>query len=378
MRKTALGLCLILCLLLTGCTAWLDGSYSSVQPHTERNQPTDDQTLTVSNYQELRSALSSLVRTGSETVLINVAQMDQDQVSMIMDRAIWNIMETDPVGAYAVDAITYEQGTNSGQPALAVTVTYNHNRSELKNLLQANGMDEARALIAEALAQCEAKLVMQVSRYSSVDLNQFVQDYMDENPDLIMELPQLTVNIFPESGTSRVVELVFNYQSSRESLRSMQARVRPLFTSAELYVSGNGTEHDKYTLLYAFLMERNEYSFDTSLTPSYSLLVHGVGDSKAFATVYAAMCRRAGLECQVVTGTCDGSPLFWNILCQDGVYYHVDLLRSNQAGELVLLSDADMTGYVWDYSAYPQCIAPEPEPTEPSTEPKPPSEPEEG
>ena len=44
-------------------------------------------------------------------------------------------------------------------------------------------------------------------------------------------------------------------------------------------------------------MERYDYRIETSITPAYSLLRHGVGDSRAFAVVYAAMCQQAGLEC---------------------------------------------------------------------------------
>ena len=82
---------------------------------------------------------------------------------------------------------------------------------------------------------------------------------------------------------------------------------------------------------------------------------HGVGDSKAFASVYAAMCTKAGLDCQVISGTRAGEPWFWNIICEDGVYYHVDLLRCYREGGYRKQGDTDMTGYVWDYTAYPVC-----------------------
>ena len=72
--------------------------------------------------------------------------------------------------------------------------------------------------------------------------------------------------------------------------------MKPVFESAVLYVSGDGAEKQKFSQLYAFLMERFDYKVETSITPAYSLLRHGVGDSRAFATVYAAMCRLAGLE----------------------------------------------------------------------------------
>ena len=116
-------------------------------------------------------------------------------------------------------------------------------------------------------------------------------------------------------------------------------------------------------------MERTDYQLETSITPAYSLLRHGVGDSKAFAMIYSAMCREAGLECRVVTGSRDGEPWVWNLICTDGVYYHVDLLRSLSAGRLQRMTEEDMRGYVWGYTAYPDAgPAYQEEPTQPEQE----------
>ena len=206
---------------------------------------------------------------------------------------------------------------------------------------------------------------MRVEQFQNMDFTQFVEDFAADHPNYVMEHPKLTVSMYPQTGNDRVVEIRFTYQNSREDLRSMQSVVRPLFTSAELYVTWNEPEAERYAQLYSFLMERNEYKVETSITPSYSLLIHGVGDSKAFATVFSAMCRQSDMECMVVSGTCNGESLFWNIICIDGVYYHLDLLASNARGEFTPLLDADMGGYVWDYSAYPACVLPDTEaPTE--------------
>ena len=143
--------------------------------------------------------------------------------------------------------------------------------------------------------------------------------------------------------------------------------MKPVFEAAELYVSGDGAERQKYSQLYGFLMERFDYTVETSITPAYSLLHHGVGDSRAFATVYAAMCRRAGMECLMVTGTRSGEPWVWNIIQVGGIYRHVDLLQCSVQGRFQEKTDAEMSGYVWDYSAYPECpVIRLPEPSDPT------------
>ena len=139
----------------------------------------------------------------------------------------------------------------------------------------------------------------------------------------------------------------------------MQGQISPMFRSAVLYVSGDAEDNRKLSQLFSFLMERFDYKLETSITPSYSLLRHGVGDAKAFAVVYAAMCRAAGLNCQVVTGTRAGEPWYWNLVEDNGIYFHVDLLQSSADGAFTEKTDDMMAGYVWDYSEYPASRLPE-------------------
>jgi hypothetical protein len=207
--------------------------------------------------------------------------------------------------------------------------------------------------------------VLRVGDYKDLDFVQLVSDFAMENPDVAMELPQVTVSVYPQEGTDRVVDIRFAYQTARDTLYTMRDYVEPVFRSAALYVSSEEeSDSVKFARLYTFLKERNDYQVKTSIVPAYSLLRYGVGDSKAFAVVYAAMCRQAGLECHVVTGTRNGEPWYWNIVRNGELYSHVDLLCCREQGAFHSHSDGEMTGYVWDYSAYPVCLEPEPEPEE--------------
>lgn len=357
MRKILVVLLVIAVLALGGCASWMDGSYVSVTPYQGPSPQEDQKMLSASDYLQLRNVMVEMVESGRESGLISVSGMEQNLITHYMNQAITHVTRENPIGAYAVDQISYELGTTSGQNALAVSITYNHNRAEIRRIKECDSMEAVSKQIALALNNCEAGVVLLINSYRETDFTQHVRDYADDYPELVMELPQVTVNMYPEKGSVRLVELQFTYQTSRESLRDMQNRVKPLFDSARLYVSGDASESEKYAQLYAFLMERATYEIQTSITPSYSLLHHGVGDSRAFAVVYAAMCRWAGLDCMVVSGTVDGEPRFWNIICCDGVNYHLDLLRCNEQGQMNICADDQMQGYVWDYSAYPACGA---------------------
>ena len=164
----------------------------------------------------------------------------------------------------------------------------------------------------------------------------------------------MTWAIYPETGDSRVVELRFTYRNDRAKLLEMQDYVSPIFAASTLNVRGEAEESVKFSRMYSFLMERTDYQVRPSVTPAYSLLRDGYGDSRAFADVFGAMCRRAGLACETVTGTRSGEPWSWNIIREDGVYYHVDLLRSANGDGFHKLTAAEMKYYAWDLSAYPQ------------------------
>lgn len=352
-RLIALLICVVT--VLSGCSTWMDGEYASVKPHTRHEYQQGQAAVAVEDYQQLRSQLEKMVESGTTSGVIIVEVLDKDQLDSYMQKAISYVMQNNPIGAYAVSNIGYDVGSVTGTTAIAVDIAYNINPTDVQRIQRVSGISAARERIASSLNQCDPGLVILIDDYADTDFAQLVQDYALENPATVMEIPQVTVGIYPDSGNDRVVSLQFTYQSSRASLRSMQSYVLPVFSSAALYVTGEGEEILKYTQLFSFLMERNTYTVQTSLTPAYSLLRHGVGDSRAFATVYAAMCRRAGLDAYTVTGTRAGEPWCWNIICVNGVYYHVDLLRSHRSGGLRRLTDGEMSGYVWDYTAYPSC-----------------------
>ena len=351
MKQRWICLALVLALMLGGCS-WMDGSYVSITPHEEQTSGIQSGTLYAQNYSQLRKLMVELVEDGSQSAVIHVPDYDQSQLEEGLESAVRYISSVLPVGAYSIDKVEYEIGVSGGQPAVSVNISYLHSRSELRKIRSAKDMDEAKKFVEEALENCVGSLVLYVEKFEQMDLELLVQDFAEANPNLVMEVPRLSVGYYPEQGPSRVIELMFTYQTNREALRNMQGQVQRVFASASLYI-GQDDEAQKYAQLFSFLTERFAYQLETSITPSYSLLCHGVGDSRAFAMVYASMCGRANLECSIVSGTKNGEPWYWNLICEDGIYYHVDLIESRESGQLVKLSDDQMAGYVWDYSAYP-------------------------
>ncbi len=343
---------LSICLLFCGCSLWRDGSYVSVTPNHTAGDNYSDGKLQVASNRQMQDALTEMVEEGILEAVVYVSGMSDTQLHSAIDNAIEYATGINPIGAYAVKEITYDVGTNMGRTAVALNITYNQNRAKILQIRQAENMEDVQTLICATLDNCDSGIVLRVKDFADLDLMQLVQNYVHLYPQKCMEMPQVSVAFFPEEGKERVIEISFSYQTNRESLRAMQRSVKDVFKSAQLYINYDAENERKYIQLYTFLMERYSYTLETSITPAYSLLCHGVGDSKAFATVYAAMCRQVDLDCSVISGTRAGEAWHWNVIKVGDTYYYIDLMACHQSDGFTLKTADEMTGYVWDYSAF--------------------------
>lgn len=352
--KKMIGLILAMSILLSGCSVWMNGSYSSVVPHTEPDAQVNTTAASVANYYQTKTSLISMIMNSAETAVFTILYESETDAERDMQAAIQDVCETNPYAVYAVEGIRYEMGSSNGQSAFRVQITYLQNKVDLKTIRTVKNMEDVTALIAEQLNDCSAGVVFYCESWGEKDYEQIVADYALANPHKVIEQPEITVNIYPENAMRQIIELKFNYQTSRASLRTMQSYVAVVFSSAESYVDDDAVGIDRCLQIYNFLMNRYPvYEIQTSITPAYSLLRHGVGDERAFSIVYAAMCQWLGVDCEVVTGTCGGELWTWNVVRVDGAYYHIDLLDNREKGEFYAYTGEEMFGYVWDYSQYP-------------------------
>ena len=353
MRKI-LALCLVACMLLSGCASLFDGSYLSVTPHSGGSNVPISRIVYAKNYAQLCQALRDVVHSGATDILISVADYYQASLQEDVKRAVETVWAEDPIAAYAIDEMIYEIVTNQGQPAVVVDISYVHDQTEIQKIQEITQLEDAKSILAAELSRYSTGVVLYAKNLSGLDYAQLVEDFGAMYPEVVMETPRVVVNLYPQEGQEQVVELKFTYQHSRDVIRQMQEKVALFFESASLYVSGVTNEREKTVRLYALLMESFEsFTLETSITPAYSLLIYGVGDSKAFANVFSAMCRQAGLECTTVSGARQGQAWHWNLVKVGGAYYHLDLLACHRSGAFRLLTDDQMSGYVWDYSAHP-------------------------
>ena len=218
MRRIVVWVLLIgIIMSLTGCSIFSE-TYVSQQPHLGTNHTGQSGQQIASSYPEILYALSTLISQGETSGVIILSELSEQVALSYMKAAVKNLLQQDPVAAYAVDNIDYDMGTNAGRIAVAVKMNYSRSRADIAAIKAVKDMSEAEDLIGQSLEQAVGSVTFCVDDYQRVDFTALVQSYSDQNPAMVMETPQVMSAVYPHTGQRRLVELTFTYQNSREDL----------------------------------------------------------------------------------------------------------------------------------------------------------------
>ncbi|MGN1306214.1 MAG: transglutaminase domain-containing protein [Faecousia sp.] len=372
---TAFFLLLGLFFSLTACNgAWIKDESLTVRDHVEQSMPEpapteEEQPPVVTGRNELRGAVLSFIRDWTEHGTILVRNYDGD-ISADLSETVRYATEEEPIGAFAVDYADYELTGTAKEGEISLRIVFRRSAAEVDAIVTVNGNNSAFLKIQQALVNYDTALTLRIRNYEPTDFAAYIRSYCIEHPELVTALPELSAEVYPLEGETRILELHFVYPAERETLRLLQSMVTTTLSSASSYVRTGKDDASRATLLFRFLTERFDYTItqEEPTMPAYSLLCENVAHSLSFASVFYSECLTANLECRIVTGTLDGAARYWNLLCLDGDYYYVDLMRSLELEEteLQLLTTKELTeaGYLWDVSAYPATPEPEEQPPE--------------
>lgn len=346
MKRTAwIAVIILLCVLCSGCDAWMSGEYLSVTPHEAQTADYADRVIEVTSYTQLRNAVENIVRTGSDNGIISISAFNKGTIHFYVDTAISNVIENTAFGSYAVEKITYEIGTNRGVSVVACKVHYRpgyRHPSQIRQITDAQQLSEA---VIEALEGLDKSLLIYMEQYEKLDIEQLVRDYAAQYPERIVEYPEVTVHVYPEKGAERIVEIAFGYQTDQVVLQQMRSKVAESLSGAEGCVRGLTDATEIYGQLFSYLTENYRYTSNTSQMPLYQVLVKGEGNEQALSEVYQLLCARVAKGCKTITGTKDGKPWTWNAVQIRGRYYEVDLLQCLNDGVFSLLTDEQLSAY---------------------------------
>lgn len=205
-------LALALC-LLTGCSALLERTYSTAEPHSSKFWESEAAgTLRAENHQDVVNDLLLLVGRHQDTATLRLYEFESDlAVADTLERAAAEVQQETPMGAYAVEYITTSSHAQRGYYEVAVRIGYRRTLEQVQAVVNATSPEALYSLLADALDQEKTELAVRMSYWGPNG-----QDRVEEAMLQLREERALTetvpwvVNYYPAGGNPGLVEFLLD------------------------------------------------------------------------------------------------------------------------------------------------------------------------
>ncbi len=205
-------LLLALC-LLTGCSALLERTYSTAEPHSSKFWESEAAgTLRAENHQDVVNDLLLLIGQHTESATLRLYNFESDiSVADTLEGATTEIQQETPMGAYAVEYITASSRAQRGYYEVAVRISYRRTLEQLQAVVNATSPEALYSLLAAALDSGKTELAVRMG-YWGEDGGSRVEDAISqlrEERELTETVPWV-VNYYPGAGNPGLVEFLLD------------------------------------------------------------------------------------------------------------------------------------------------------------------------
>ena len=343
-------------LLLSGCSSMLSREYTEIAVH--NTAPTTEgntSTLRAESYQELVNALIYLISQHDETGSIRL-YFDSEDVESELENACLEVVQESPLGAYAVEYIKPSVSFVVSYYQADLQIQYRRTREQISSIVSATGTSAIRSELENALDTFSEECVLRISYFSEDEnyIRALFQEAYYSTPGAALDLPELSVTIYPDTGRQRIVEILLTYHLDIDELvrrkdlleltcQEMLQSIRPLSGDRQLSATAQA------------VLDAGGYLSDGGNT-AYHALLEGGADSEGLALAMALACQELGTDFQVVQGTFNDQEHFWLAASTQEGWRHLDLSRWSGQGELFFTDqELENLGYEWNRERVPAC-----------------------
>lgn len=367
-------LAVVLSLMLGACATLIEGEYEEVTIHTEdpsgEEQDHDAEIISVGNDSALKNAIINMVQNRTESATLRLENYDSAVAADILYQAISEVQNT-PLGAYAVKHISDSNPVQLSYYQVDLKILYKRTQEEMDSIVTVNTQEAAENKILEVVEENGSYVAIMgpAAIASESVVSNLFERYYYSSPLSVVSLPAVTSTVYPNTGSSRILELQFEYALTLEEKTQMVTALADAVAVVAADITAQ-SEAGKLLNVCRSLADRITYDTETqeeeredlSQNPAgytaYDALVNGTAVSEGYAMALKAVCDQVGFECTIVQGRHNEARHVWNIVKIDEEYYHVDPMLCDTVGfeNAFLLRDSDLTGhYWWDTGAYVNC-----------------------
>ena len=362
-------LCAVLAALLlftmAGCGTLFEKEYYYEEPMTGELGAQSGDAKEIRNFSMLKTALTDMISRHEEHGEFRLNRYNGSP-SEDLATACFEIKSEHPLGAYAVETISYDTSYVVSYYVASIYISYKRTAEEVQQIVYVLSQSEFDETVMQAVGGFEPQVVARL--YSSqVDedyIRRLVKRYCYDNPVILCREPELTVSTYPLEGVNRIYDVQFDYSIGQATNMALSLALSNRLNSA----AAGLTETEPISLALecaAYLSGLSGEGAAEGRYPdtAYGALVEHAADAKGMALAYRALCDRLGIPCIVVEGVVRSlgmAPHFWNIITLDGDNYHVDVsaFGEDPAGAFLCSDDAFWGAYIWETEDYPPCNGP--------------------
>ena len=207
MKRKVFGLFAASVLLLTGCS-FLNREYSSIEAHSATYYESEDRSvLRAESYQDLVNDLLLLVTGHKEQGKIHLALTDTElDRETAMEQATLETQTETPLGAYAVDYITYTQ--NEDGSLIEVNIGYRRSAEQVAGIVHGNSIAALHNLLTAAVENSAEELVIQVGYFQgqTEEVAQIVEQVRQEQG----VITPWQISYYPNETDVGIIEIVLS------------------------------------------------------------------------------------------------------------------------------------------------------------------------
>ena len=166
-----IGILLMLCLLLTGCTPLLDREYRVVELHSSKYRESDsDDILRAESYQDVVNDLLLLVGEHTNRATLRLYTEESEvAVASLLERAAAEVEKDTPLGAYAVSYITTESELEHQYYEVSVRIGYRRSKEQVDTIVNATSATALEDLLYHAMEDGRKELAVRVNYWNEHD-----------------------------------------------------------------------------------------------------------------------------------------------------------------------------------------------------------------
>ncbi len=159
--KNYLPVLLLTCLLLTGCGALLERSYSVVEPYADRYwDSAAEDTLRAENHQDLVNSLLMLVEERAEEGTIRCYGAANSYLQA--QSACREVSEETALGSYLLSSLTFDYANSAGYSALTCRMSYREDAEDPASLMT---LSDSQSLVDLLRLAVREELEKQTARF---------------------------------------------------------------------------------------------------------------------------------------------------------------------------------------------------------------------